>query len=480
MKPELENLIISQDKSLYVALEQLNIAATGTLFVVDSRGKISGVLTDGDIRRALLRNVRLEDKVAVAMNRSFVAVRQGEVTEDFLGQLDERINYLPIVNDYGEIVDYHSFFYRRRIPLARPHLNGNEAKYVNECIDTNWISSQGKFVEEFEEKFATFCGVKHGIATCNGTTALHLALAAKGIGEGDEVIVPSFTFIATANAVTYAGAKPVFVDVSMDTWGMDPEAVGSALTPHTRAIIPVHLYGRPVDMDPIMALAEANDLFVLEDAAEAHGARYRGRPVGGIGHAGCFSFFANKIITTGEGGMVVTDDKGLAENCRILRDHGMDPQKKYWHARIGFNYRMTNLQAAIGCAQLERIGRLLKNRERVYREYRERLEAVPAVDLPRENEWSESVNWVFCILINEAEAKRTRDEVMALLEERNIEVRPFFYPVHQMPPYFRGDGQPVLENTESLSRSGISLPLYPEISIKEIDRVCRNLRDILV
>jgi len=478
MKPDVRKIIVSEDASLYSALEQLNSEATGTLFVVDEHNKISGVLTDGDVRRALLRHVRLEDKVTVAMNRGFIAVRQGEVTDVFLQQLDEKVSYLPIVSEQGEIVDYYAFVFRTKIPVARPCLTGNEARYVNECLATNWISSKGKFVREFEEQFANFCSVEHGIATCNGTAALHLIMAARGIGSGDEVIVPSLTFIATANAVTFTGAKPVFVDSSLDTWGIDPYHVRKAITPRTRAIIPVHLYGRPVEMDPIMEMAKENDLFVLEDAAEAHGAKYRGKVVGGIGHSGCFSFFGNKIITTGEGGMIVTDDSRLAERARILRDHGMDPGKKYWHSHIGYNYRMTNLQAAIGCAQFERIQDILADKRRIEGEYCERLEDIQGVQLPAGNSWSESVNWMFSILIDEEKAKKTRDEVLELLQERNIEGRPFFYPLHKMPPYFQRN-HPELKNAETLSRTGLCLPSFTGISEEKIDLVCQGIKEIL-
>lgn len=479
MKPNVERIIISEDATIYSALDRLNSGATGTLFVVDKHNKISGVLTDGDIRRALLKRVRIEDKVAVAMNRGFIAARQYEVNESFLQELDEKVSYLPIVDKQGEIVDYYSFVFRTKIPLAIPYLNGNEAKYVNECLATNWISSKGKFVRRFEEQFARFCGVEHGIATCNGTAALHLVLAARGIGPGDEVIVPSLTFIATVNAVTYTGAKPVFVDSSLDTWGIDPYKARRAITSRTRAIIPVHLYGSPVEMDPILEMAEENSLFIIEDAAEAHGAKYKGKVVGGIGHSGCFSFFGNKIITTGEGGMIVTNDIQLAEKARILRDHGMDPGRRYWHPHIGYNYRMTNLQGAVGCAQLERIEAILTDKRRIDAEYRKRLEDVQEIRIQKKNIWSESVNWIFSILIDEEKVKQTRDEVIESLRKSHIESRPFFYPVHKMPPYLVKN-HPELKIAEMLSRTGLSLPSYAGISEKKIDWVCQVFKKILV
>ena len=247
----------------------------------------------------------------------------------------------------------------KMIPIAEPLLEEEELNNVMEAVKSGWISSKGKFIPEFEENFARYCGVKHSVATSNGTVALHLALATLGIKEGDEVIVPTLTFIATANAVRYTGAKPVFVDSNPDYWCIDPEKIEGAITPKTRAIIPVHLYGHPCDMEAIMAVAKKHDLYVIEDAAEAHGAEHKGRKVGSFGDIACFSFYGNKIITTGEGGMCLTDDEILAERMRILRDHGMNPGKRYWHDIVGFNYRMTNMQAAIGVAQLEKIDRVI-------------------------------------------------------------------------------------------------------------------------
>jgi perosamine synthetase len=243
----------------------------------------------------------------------------------------------------------------KHIPIAEPWLGAKERRLLDECARSGWVSSKGKFVDQFEKMFARYCGVKYGIATSSGTTALHLALACLGIGPGDEVIVPTLSFIATANVVTYCGAKPVFVDSLGDTWNLDPAAIEKAVTRRTRAIIVVHLFGHPAHMHEVCAIAAKHGLHVIEDACEAHGSEYRGARVGSLGTMGCFSFYGNKIITTGEGGMVVTDDESLADKARLLRDHGMSKTRKYWHAHVGFNYRMTNLQAALGVAQMERI-----------------------------------------------------------------------------------------------------------------------------
>ena len=255
------------------------------------------------------------------------------------------------------------------IPVFAPWLSENVRRYVLDCVDSGWISSLGKYVGRFERDFAAFCEARHGVATSNGTTALHLCLATLGIGPDDEVLVPSLTFVSTANVVRYTGATPVLVDADPRTWGMDAADARRKLTARTRAIIPVHLYGHPVDLDPLLALAAEHELDIVEDAAEAHGARYKGRRVGALGRLGAFSFYGNKIITTGEGGMVVTNDPALAERAAFLRDHAMDPRRRYYHPEIGFNYRMTNIQAAIGCAQLEQIDAILARRKAIAAAY---------------------------------------------------------------------------------------------------------------
>jgi perosamine synthetase len=261
----------------------------------------------------------------------------------------------------------------KMIPVSMPQLSGNEEKYVLECLKSGWISSAGSFVTRFEEAYANYIGTKYATSCSNGTAALHLALLACGVGPGDEVIIPDLTFAATANAVLYCGAKPVLVDVEEKTWNIDPVLVENVMTSKTKAIIAVHLYGNPCDMDALMAIAERHKVYVIEDAAEAHGAVYRGRKVGGIGHIGCFSFYGNKILTTGEGGMCVTNDKKLLDTMELCKNHGMKKERRYFHEVIGFNYRLTNIQAAIGLAQLEQLPAFIKERSRVTQQYQKSL-----------------------------------------------------------------------------------------------------------
>lgn len=475
MDKKLREMLFEQYHSIRDAFAQLDRTSGRALFVINDKNQLCGVLTDGDIRRAVIRNVNLDTPVKEILNSDYKYIYQGKLDYVYLKSLEDKIAFLPVVNEKKEVVDYYSFKYRALVPIAKPLFAGNESKYVNECLATNWVSSKGKFVSEFEKKFAAFCGVKYGVSTCNGTAALHLALTAYGIKEGDEVIVPSLTFIATANAVTFTGAKPVFVDSSLDTWGMDSEEVRKVINSRTKAIIPVHLYGIPVDMEPIMELADKNDIFVLEDAAEAHGARYKGAMVGGLGHAACFSFYGNKIITTGEGGMVVTNDSKLADKMRLYRDHGMDSTKKYWHSVVGFNYRMTNLQAALGCAQLEKIDHILNDKKRIEREYLKRLENLPGIRFQPKQKCSENVTWMFSALFDEGS---NRDRIIAFLKDKSIEGNPFFHPIHKMPPYIR-DNDLELVNAEHLSARGLNLPSYTGITEYEIDRVSQCIQAVV-
>jgi len=360
------------------------------------------------------------------------------------------------------------------IPVAEVQIGDKEKEYVNDCLATGWVSSLGKYVTAFEQAFARFCGRAYGVATNNGTTALHLALAALKIGPGDEVIVPSLTFVATANAVAYAGARPVFVDSDPDTWTMDPQAVAAVVTPRTRAIIPVHLYGHPVDMDPILDLARERNIAVIEDAAEAHGARYKGRVVGSLGLMGCFSFYGNKIITTGEGGMVVTDDQALAQRLAWLRDQAMSRERRYWHSEVGYNYRLTNIQAAIGLGQLERIDRILARKRQIADLYNRQLANVPGLTRAPEAPWAHNVYWMYSVLVQD-NFGLSRDEVMAGLRARGIDSRNFFWPVHSLPPYESGLRLPVCED---LAARGINLPSSPSLTDDQVSYICQVLADL--
>jgi perosamine synthetase len=366
----------------------------------------------------------------------------------------------------------------RFIPVAAPMLVGNEKAYVMDCLESTWISSSGQYVSRFESAFAEFCGVKYAVACCNGTAALHLALSALGVGPGDEVIVPTLTFVATANAVVQCGARPVFVDSETQTWNMDPTLIAARITPRTKGIVVVHLYGHPVDMDPIVLTARRHGLFVVEDAAEAHGAEYKQRKVGSIGDVGTFSFYGNKIITTGEGGMVTTNDSALAMKVRQLKGQGIDASRRYWFPIIGFNYRMTNVAAAIGLAQLERSQWHIERRLEVAGWYRDRLRAVPGVIWQAEQEWAKHVYWMFTVLLAE-QVHLQRDAVISTLLQHGIETRPIFYPTHILPPYAQPGQEKDFPIAERIAERGISLPTWAGLDYDDVSYVCSSLAECL-
>lgn len=356
-----------------------------------------------------------------------------------------------------------------QIPIYQPDLGGNEKKYVNECLDTSWISSRGRFVNEFESQFTQRIGVEHAASVSNGTVALHLALMALGIGPGDEVIVPTLTYIASANAVAYTGATPVFVDSLRDTWQIDPEDVRRHITPRTRAIMPVHLYGQACDMDVLVAIAREHRLFIVEDCAEAFGTLYKGRHVGTFGDISTFSFFGNKTITTGEGGMVVTNDKTLIERARHLKGQGLAAHREYWHDVVGYNYRMTNIQAAIGLAQLERADEFISKKRVLAERYRSELRDLP-VECHAEAADTVHSYWMFSILVEHADQ---RDALRQHLRQEGIETRPLFYPMHTMPMYAKNYRKHQV--AEDLAWRGINLPSWPGMSGQQIDRVCDEI-----
>jgi perosamine synthetase len=355
-----------------------------------------------------------------------------------------------------------------KYPVYRPSLTGNERAYVNECLDSSWISSKGRFIADFEKGFSSFAGARHAASVANGTVALHLALATLGIGPDAEVIVPTLTYIASVNAIMYTGAKPVFCDSLRDTWQMDPRDVLRKITPRTKAIMAVHLYGHPCDMDQLSRIARDHGLFVIEDCAEAIGTHYKGQHVGTFGDIGAFSFFGNKTITTGEGGMVVTNDDTLYDRAVHFKGQGLAKHREYWHDVIGFNYRMTNVCAAIGLAQLEQVDNFLARKLQIAGWYKRELRSLPV-------EFHEAVGdvrhsyWMCSILLPSA---ADREPLRELLRSHGIETRPIFYPVHSMPMYSHHfQRHPV---AESIGWRGINLPSYPalaESDVKEISSV---------
>ena len=357
-----------------------------------------------------------------------------------------------------------------QIPVYKPYLRGNISAYVNECLTSGWISSRGAFISRFEKAFAALVGVTEVTSVANGTVALHLALEALGIGAGDEVIVPTFTYIASVNTILQTGAKPVYIDSIEKTLQLDPEAIRAAITPRTRAVMAVHLYGHPCDMDEITAICRQHDLLLVEDCAEAFGSYWKGQHVGTFGDAATFSFFGNKTITTGEGGMVLARDPEIMARCRHLKSQGVSPTREYWHDAVAFNYRMTNIEAAIGLSQIELIDQILPLKRRVAEAYRVGFEGLPVRTHDPVGDVDHSY-WMCSILLDDPTA---RDPLRKALSEAGIDTRPFFPPAHQMPHSAAEGSFPV---AESLSVRGINLPSYPELSDQEIAAVVEAVRD---
>lgn len=367
------------------------------------------------------------------------------------------------------------------ILVNEPLLSGNERKYLNECIDTGWISSEGPFVKRFEEAMAESVGRKYGVAVSNGSVAIDAAVIALGLGKGDEVIMPTFTIISCAAAIVRAGAKPVLVDSDPETWNMSIEQIREKITPRTKAIMVVHIYGLPVDMDPILELADKYDLKVIEDAAEMHGQTYKNKQAGSFGDISTFSFYPNKHITTGEGGMIMTDDPVLADKCRSLRNLCFIPEKRFYHEELGFNFRMTNLQAALGMAQIERLDEFVKIKRQMGQKYTELLQSLTNIRLPlKQTSYAQNIYWVFGIVLN-GEVAFEASEAMKRLASLGVGTRPFFWPMHEQPVFhkmglFLNESYPVAEN---LARRGFYVPSGLALKSNEIEEVSNAVKKIL-
>ena len=360
------------------------------------------------------------------------------------------------------------------IPISKPFIGARERELVLDALDSGWVSSIGKYIDDFEAGFARYCGTEYALAVSNGTTGLHLALTALNLRPGDEVIIPDLTFVATANAIAYTGATPVLADVDPDTLCIDPVSVKALISERTKAIIPVHLYGHPADMDALTEIGATHDVDIVEDAAEAHGAEYRGRKVGGLGKCGVFSFYGNKIITTGEGGMLTTNDREFYQHAKRLRDHAMSAQRRYFHEERGFNYRITNLQAALGVAQLERIDEFLGRRAEIIDWYNSEITTTDGVRLNRVKNWAKSAFWMVCLEVDWFDEAK-RDAFMLALKVRGIDSRPYFCTLSSMPMY-RQSPQPV---STSKSKIGLNLPSYYELTKLEVQRIAAGVNELL-
>lgn len=360
----------------------------------------------------------------------------------------------------------------KKIYLSQPLFSGNELKYVSDCITSSWVRS-GKYLDSFENKFAKFCDTKYSVATTSGTTALHLLMLSLNIAKGDEVIVPDISYVASTNIVSYVGATPVIVDVDKETWTIDPEKIESAITKKTKAIIVVHLFGHPADMDRINEIAKKHSIVVIEDACQSHGATYKGKKAGSLSLAGCFSFSGAKTITTGEGGMIVSNNKKLINKALEINNDFMTDERKFYHSHIGYNFRLTNLQAALGLAQLEQIEKFLRLKRKNASLYKKYLENNPFIQLAPEKSWAKSSFWLYAIVLKK---KNVRNRLMKFLDNEGIETRPFFTPMHKLPMYRReGD----FRVSDYISENGICLPSAVTLKKSEIEYICQNINSFI-
>src|SRR6266851_547391 len=441
--------VCSKSESVLSAIEKCLDNGLGTCLIVEDDQRLAGRISLDDIRQALLDGTAIIDPT---LGWHLTDVGATAATRRLRNDIADDAVLQPVVDPSGHLTGVLIDRSTMPVQVAKPHMTRHEFRSMLDAFISCWISSKGPYVQKFEQEFRSFVGVRHG----------------------DEVIVPDLTFAATINAVLYCGATPVIVDVDRETWCMTLASVEHACTAQTKAIIPVHLYGRPAEIGPIAEFARGRGIAVVEDCAEAHGARYAGRVVGQFGDVSCFSFYANKIVTTGEGGMCLTDSEDIATSLRLLRDHGMSPDRSYWHERVGYNYRITNLQAAIGESQLWRINGTLQRNARVAALYREALKGIPGVRFPPAmSDKYEPVVWLACVQV----PADKRLAVMRAAHEARIETRPFFHPLSTLPPY--GKYARSCPNSAELSATGVNLPTSGDVDEQVVERVARVFHDVL-
>jgi len=461
--------LLEEGSTIADALKSSNQEPYGICFFKNIEGKLAALFTDGDLRRLLIEKSDLNYKINKSDFKSFQFAIEGTPIKKMIEICNDKIKILPILDKKGFLIDY--FIYQNKsssIQISQPDiLRGNELKYLIDAFNSTWISSNGKYIKKFETSFSNFVDCKYGVSTSNGTVAIQLALSALGVGDGDEVIVPNITFAATINAVLHCGATPVLAEVEEEFWTIDPESIKSNLSKKTRVIIPVHIYGQICNMDAICQIADQHGIHVVEDCAEAHGGMYSDKKVGSFGVISTFSFFGNKIITTGEGGMCSTNSDFYYKKMLLLRDHGMSLQKKYWHDVVGFNFRMTNLQAAIGCAQLEKIHDILDRNSKIESRYKEIFKGKSIHWQSDKDPKRKRVVWIVTAMTNK------RDLIIKKGATLGIDIRRFFYPLNEMKIYKKYSKGEYLTSSK-LSKCGFSLPTHHEVDFKKMSELIMN------
>lgn len=473
------DLCLPPDATIREAMAKLNASARGVMFVVQE-GKLVGSLTDGDIRRALLsEGCGIDSTVELATNYTPAYLPENAGPEETFHALSEGVGrghrVFPRIDEQGNVRGFALREHWGLIPISEPELGGNETRYLMDCVNENWISSSGPFVKRFEDGFSSYTGLNGGLAVSNGTVAITLALQALGISKGAEVIVPSSTFAATANAVIAAGCVPVFSEVSKATWGIDRDSVERLISKRTEAVVAVHLYGNPCDVEALQHLCRESGLALVEDCAEAIGTRVGAQHAGAYGDAATFSFFGNKTLTTGEGGMVFFQDSQAAARARQMRDHGMSKQRRYWHEIVGFNYRMTNIQAAIGLGQVERAAKLVAEKQDRGHLYDALLNGIPGVTKLPETNIGQNSYWLYPILLTGSLVPE-RERVMTRLASDGFQTRETFPPLHTMPPYKNFRRSDEMSVATSIGSSGICFPNSPRMTASDVRAIVESFR----
>ena len=473
---EIKQFSVQKDANLLEGLKKINSGTDGILLVVDGL-KLIGILTDGDFRRLLLNGISLEEPILKHSNKKFIYSESSETTNERLSKLSRSIKHLPVLNKSGEVVDLLTFNDLLLVNVSNPDISDNEKKYVLDALNSGWISSQGDYVKRFEKELISYLSSpdkKINLTTTpNGTAALELVLKSLNIKYGDEVILPSITFGATANSIINVGAKPVFVDVDIENFNINIDEIKTNINSKTKAIIIVHLYGNPVAIDLIQDLCKKNNIYLIEDAAEALGTKYKNRYCGTFGDAAIFSFYANKLITTGEGGAAVLKSDEHFSKALSIKNHGMDKNRKYWHNHVGSNYRLTNIQAALGLAQMEKIDFFLESRKEMYNIYQHFFSQNENFMVPKVLKDGTSSFWLYPI-VEKPNSKRTLKDLSNHLKKDSIETRPVFPPLH-LQDAFKNFSNKKLNNSEKYFMNGICLPIFNNMSIKERTRIKESL-----
>ncbi len=469
----LVNLLVNESETLRSALKKINISGLGVCFLIKDN-KLINVISDGDIRRSLLNNLKLSNKVNKVKLKKFIFVKE---KHDFLDLQNKISKYkiVPILNDKREVIDYASEKRFRQIPQSEPLLKGNELKYITESIKSGWISSRGKYVNLFEKKFSNFVKSPYSLSTSSGTSALQLAIATLKLKKNDEIIVPDYTFVSPINSIIHSNCKPVLADVDLETLCISFDSLKKVVSRRTKALILVHLYGNSPELQKILNFCKKNNIKIIEDCAEGFGTKYKKIHVGNFGDFGTFSFFGNKTISTGEGGMVIFKKYKDYVLAKKLRDHGMSQAKKYWHDEIGFNFRLTNIQAAVGCAQLENANKFIKRKIEIHKRYKKKLNELNYIIFPKDQKYTKNSHWLSYFKINDniKNHKFIRNDLINYLNKKGVEIRTGFFSAQQMKIYKKYKDKKInYNNSKIISDTIITLPSSVNLKNKEIDYIC--------